>query len=71
MGHSRKEIYMFKLHSEYKPTGDQPQAIEYLSKGIQEGKKFQTLLGVTGSRKNLYNGKYHTKSPKTNVSFST
>ena len=38
---------MFKLHSEYKPTGDQPQAIEYLSKGIQEGKKFQTLLGVT------------------------
>ena len=42
---------MFKLHSEYKPTGDQPQAIEYLSKGIQEGKKFQTLLGVTGSGK--------------------
>ena len=30
---------MFKLHSEYKPTGDQPQAIEYLSKGIEEGKK--------------------------------
>ena len=42
---------MFKLHSEYKPTGDQPQAIEYLSKGIIEGKKFQTLLGVTGSGK--------------------
>ena len=42
---------MFKLHSDYKPTGDQPQAIEYLSKGIQEGKKFQTLLGVTGSGK--------------------
>ena len=42
---------MFKIHSEYKPTGDQPQAIEYLSKGIQEGKKFQTLLGVTGSGK--------------------
>lgn len=38
---------MFKLHSEYKPTGDQPQAIEYLSKGIKAGKKFQTLLGVT------------------------
>lgn len=50
---------MFKLQSEYKPTGDQPQAIEYLSKGIMEGKKFQTLLGVTGSRKNLYDGKYH------------
>ena len=42
---------MFKLHSEYKPTGDQPQAIEYLSKGIEHGKKFQTLLGVTGSGK--------------------
>ena len=42
---------MFELVSEYKPTGDQPQAIEYLSKGIKEGKKFQTLLGVTGSGK--------------------
>ena len=42
---------MFKLHSPYKPTGDQPQAIEYLSKGIDQGKKFQTLLGVTGSGK--------------------
>ena len=44
---------MFKLHSEYKPTGDQPQAIEYLSKGIEDGKKFQTLLGVTGSGKSF------------------
>ena len=42
---------MFKLHSEFKPTGDQPNAIEYLSNGIKEGKKFQTLLGVTGSGK--------------------
>ena len=50
---------MFKLHSEYKPTGDQPNAIKYLSKGIEDGKKYQTLLGVTGSRKNLYNGKYN------------
>ena len=62
---------MFKLVSDYKPTGDQPEAIEYLSKGIQEGKKFQTLLGVTGSRKNFHNGKYYTKSPKTDPSFST
>ena len=54
-----KEEEMFKLHSEYKPTGDQPQAIEYLSNGIKKGKKFQTLLGVTGSRKNFYNGKYN------------
>lgn len=62
---------MFKLVSNYKPTGDQPQAIEYLSKGIKEGKKFQTLLGVTGSRKNFYNGKYNRKSAKTNTSIST
>ena len=41
----------FKIHSEYKPTGDQPEAIKYLSVGIKEGKKFQTLLGVTGSGK--------------------
>lgn len=62
---------MFKLHSEYKPTGDQPKAIEYLSKGIEEGKKFQTLLGVTGSRKNVYDGKYYRKSTEANSSFST
>ena len=42
---------MFKLHSEYKPTGDQPKAIDYLVKGIERGKKYQTLLGVTGSGK--------------------
>lgn len=42
---------MFKIHSEYEPTGDQPQAIDYLVNGINEGKKFQTLLGVTGSGK--------------------
>ena len=41
----------FELHSEYKPTGDQPQAIEKLSKAILEGEKYQTLLGVTGSGK--------------------
>ena len=62
---------MFKLHSEYKPTGDQPQAIEYLSKGIEEAKKFQTLLGVTGSRKNIYNGKYNRKNWETNSCFGT
>ena len=61
---------MFKIHSEYQPTGDQPKAIEYLSKGIQEGKKYQTLLGVTGSRKNFYNGKYYSKSAKADISFS-
>lgn len=41
----------FVLYSEYKPTGDQPQAIEELVKGFKEGDQFQTLLGVTGSGK--------------------
>ncbi len=41
----------FKLHSEYQPTGDQPQAIEALVKGFKEGNQFETLLGVTGSGK--------------------
>jgi len=62
---------MFKLISDYKPTGDQPQAIEYLSNGIKEGKKFQTLLGVTGSRKNFYNGKCDRKGAKTDLGIST
>ena len=41
----------FKLHSNFKPTGDQPQAIELLADGILSGEKEQTLLGVTGSGK--------------------
>ena len=41
----------FKVVSKYKPTGDQPQAIEKIAEGFQEGLKFQTLLGVTGSGK--------------------
>ncbi|WP_405320959.1 excinuclease ABC subunit UvrB [Frisingicoccus sp.] len=41
----------FILHSEYQPTGDQPQAIEQLVNGFKEGNQFQTLLGVTGSGK--------------------
>ena len=36
----------FKIHSKFKPTGDQPAAIESLVKGIKEGNEFQTLLGV-------------------------
>ena len=43
----------FVLHSEYQPTGDQPQAIDALVKGFQEGNQFQTLLGVTGSGKTI------------------
>ena len=41
----------FKLHSEYKMTGDQPQAVEKLAEGIADGLKYQTLMGVTGSGK--------------------
>ena len=41
----------FELHSQYQPTGDQPQAIEKLANGFINGDKFQTLLGVTGSGK--------------------
>ena len=41
----------FVLHSEYKPTGDQPQAIKKLVDGFREGNQFETLLGVTGSGK--------------------
>ena len=41
----------FELVSEYQPTGDQPQAIEQLVKGLKEGNQFETLLGVTGSGK--------------------
>ena len=39
----------FILHSDYKPMGDQPQAIESLARGVLEGKNEQVLLGVTGS----------------------
>jgi excinuclease ABC subunit B len=42
---------MFKLHSDYKPTGDQPKAIDFLTKGINDGENHQVLLGVTGSGK--------------------
>ena len=41
----------FKLHAEFQPTGDQPQAIKALVKGFREGNQCQTLLGVTGSGK--------------------
>jgi len=47
----QKSQQIFKLNSEYKPTGDQTQAIEKLVKGFKEGNQFETLLGVTGSGK--------------------
>ncbi len=48
---NQKESKKFILHSEYAPTGDQPQAIRELVEGFKEGNQFQTLLGVTGSGK--------------------
>ena len=45
------EHYEFKLHSDYAPTGDQPEAIEQLTAGFRAGNQFETLLGVTGSGK--------------------
>ena len=47
----QNEQKIFKLHSQYQPTGDQPQAIADLVQGFKEGNQFQTLLGVTGSGK--------------------
>ena len=65
-----EEEKLFKLHLKFKPTGDLPEAIDYLVNGINEGKKFQTLQGVTGSRKNLHYGKYNWKDWKANISIS-
>jgi len=45
------ENRLFKIHSNYKPTGDQPEAIKSLVNGVNEGKKFQVLLGATGTGK--------------------
>ena len=42
---------MFELHSKYQPTGDQPEAINKLVEGLNDGYRYQTLLGVTGSGK--------------------
>ena len=53
---------MFKLHSKFKPTGDQPSAIAKLVNGIEKGYNGQTLLGVTGSRKNIYNSQCYKRS---------
>ena len=44
----------FNLKSNFKPEGDQPQAIKKLTEGLRRGEKFQTLLGVTGSGKSLH-----------------
>lgn len=62
---------MFKLHSNFEPTGDQPEAIKGLVEGIEKGEKYQTLLGVTGSRKDIHYGKCDSKSAKANIDFGS
>lgn len=47
----KREIMKFQIQSDFKPTGDQPQAIKELVKGFNDNEKYQTLLGVTGSGK--------------------
>lgn len=47
----KKKEAMFKIHSKFKPSGDQPQTIEKLVKGIQNKEKYQVLLGATGTGK--------------------
>ena len=49
----------FILHSDFKPSGDQPQAIEKLVENLEDGLAHQTLLGVTGSGKTFYYCKCH------------
>lgn len=55
---------MFKVHSQFEPSGDQPQAIELLSKNLNDGKKYQTLLGATGTGKTYTISKVIEKSKK-------
>ena len=47
----QKDIKMFKIHSKYTPSGDQPEAINSLVKGIENREKCQVLLGATGTEK--------------------
>ena len=58
---------MFKLVSEYKPSGDQPKAIKNLVEGIERGEKYQTLLGVTGSGKTFTMANIIEKTQKTTL----
>ncbi|MBI4215395.1 MAG: DEAD/DEAH box helicase family protein, partial [Parcubacteria group bacterium] len=55
---------MFKIQTKFKPSGDQPQAIEALAKGVAKGAPFQTLLGVTGSGKTFTIAKVIEKTQK-------
>ena len=60
---------MFEISSDFKPAGDQPNAIKKLVEGLNRGDKFQTLLGVTGSRQNFYSCKYNRAGTETYSNF--
>ena len=53
----------FELISDFSPQGDQPQAIDKLTEGLERGNQAQTLLGVTGSGKNLHDGECDSECP--------
>ena len=57
----------FKVHSDFEPMGDQPQAIEILANGIKNGKRAQTLMGVTGSGKTFTMAKLIRESAETDA----
>ena len=61
----------FELTSAYKPTGDQPEAIAQLTEGILQGVPAQTLLGVTGSGKNIYHRQRNCQYQQTDVDFES
>ena len=56
---------MFELVSKYKPSGDQPEAIDELVKGVEEGKKAQVLMGATGTGKTFMVANNHNKKQNT------
>ena len=61
----------FKLHTHYQPSGDQPDAIRQLTEGVNNGEKYQTLLGVTGSGKTFTMANVIANTQKTNIGANT
>jgi excinuclease ABC subunit B len=57
----------FKLHSRYQPSGDQPEAIDQLTTGLQNGLAEQILLGVTGSGKTFFHGQCHCQNQSSGI----
>ena len=60
----------FELVSKYKPTGDQPQAIEKLVKGVEKGVRSQVLMGGYRQRENVHHGECNCSDTKADIGFS-